>query len=530
MQQQIKKLKLLVGCADFSRRTGMPCFLKTLSRELIKQGHEVAIVAPNIGLDDTIPCYTFSNFKPSSISFTPDALILNEPLSAILLRHFPNIPAFNIIHSPTEWDTPIKNQRVRKYLAVKEEDVKYSMEQGVAKEKLRRINIPIDLDYFKPLPSYKNRWEFASISTIDALRRPMLLDLIEKAKQGHTVLIAGKDWRSLGNLDQYKNIKTLTIVAEEIADVRPYIAQSKYICGLFIGTITAEAWAMGKATIIYDKSGQITKTLETPPQDWKLHDAEKVAERLIEIVTEIEADIIIPHHNRADMLAQLLPSIPTVGFNVIVAKFGGSFSVNCNKGAKLAKTDTLIFCNDDIIIKDVRALYGMIDNPADMVGCPTIYPDGRPQYIGIGYQVMGEGFMRGKWHYYLAQTKEDAIIPSGGLFRIRASLFWSAGQPKYSGFDEGYVNGGEDQSLGLNVIAKGRSISFSDIPAVHFLSQSAGRFDNCAAGEKRMRAEFFDNLDFMSKIFNEKDYNLERPNSQKIVYPGRVAPPRRFPS
>ena len=148
--------------------------------------------------------------------------------------------------------------------------------------------------------------------------------------------------------------------------------------------------------------------------------------------------------------------------------------------------------------------------------------------MGIGYQVMGEGFMRGKWYYYLAQTKADAIIPSGGLFRIRASLFWSAGQDKYSGFDESYINGGEDQSLGLNMIAKGRSISFSDVPAVHFLSQSAGRFDNCDASEKRLRAEFFDNLEFMNKIFNENDYILERPGQHMVR--DRAFTPRRFPT
>ena len=515
--QENKKLKLLIGCADFSRKTGMPMFLRTLSRELIKQGHGVAIVAPNVGLDPQIPSYLFSGFTPATINFKPDALILNEPLSAILLRHFPNTPAFNIIHSPTEWDTPIKDQRVRKYFCVKDEDEKYSLEQGIEKSKIRRMSIPIDLDYFKPLPSYKDRWEFASISTIDALRRPMLFDLIEKAKQGQTVLIAGKDWRSLGDLSQYKNIKTLTIVAEEIADVRPYIAQSKYICGLFIGTITAEAWAMGKATIIYDKQGKITAKQERPPRDYKKYDAKRVVDGFIAEITAPEADIIIPHHNRVDMLAQLLPSIP-IGFNVIVAKFGGSFSFNNNKGAKLAKTDTLIFCNDDIIIKDIRSLYGMIDNPADMVGCPTIFPDGRPQWYGLGFKRVN-----GKWQYFMAREKDDAIIPSGGFFKISKKLFWSAGQPEYSGFDEGYINGGEDQSLSLKAIEKGAIISFCDVPAIHHLSQSEGRFKHCDANEDRERREFLDNTARMDNLFASFDLV---PDVPRPIMP--VIPKRRF--
>ena len=59
------------------------------------------------------------------------------------------------------------------------------------------------------------------------------------------------------------------------------------------------------------------------------------------------ADIIIPHHNRHDLLKNTLDAIPLDIFNIFIVA-GGSFARNCNLGAKLAQTDNLIFMNDDI--------------------------------------------------------------------------------------------------------------------------------------------------------------------------------------
>jgi len=64
-----------------------------------------------------------------------------------------------------------------------------------------------------------------------------------------------------------------------------------------------------------------------------------------EIQTEIEveaqkeyhfkkkiADIIIPHHNRHDLLKNTLDKLPNDIFNIIIVS-GGTFAENCNKGA-----------------------------------------------------------------------------------------------------------------------------------------------------------------------------------------------------
>jgi GT2 family glycosyltransferase len=59
------------------------------------------------------------------------------------------------------------------------------------------------------------------------------------------------------------------------------------------------------------------------------------------------ADIIIPHHDRHDLLKRCLEGIDNKLFNIIIVS-GGSFARNCNLGAKIAQTDTLIFLNDDV--------------------------------------------------------------------------------------------------------------------------------------------------------------------------------------
>lgn len=491
----MQRLSILISCADFSRRTGMPIFIRTLSRELIAQGHQVAIVSPAIGLDDSIPSFLFKDIQSGAIPFEPDVLILNEPISETLLQYFPCTPAFNIIHSPRDCDAPIVgNMQVRRYLAVKDEDYLFCLSKGIPVEKIRRIRIPIDFKYFSKAKPEQVEFDIASISTIDAARKPMLLDLIDRARKGAKVLIAGFDFGALGDLSQYEDIKTLKIVSKEIDDVRPYIAQSKCVAGLLHGTITLEAWAMGKATMIYDWSGSVIKEYDSPPADCLKNDVKSVVKDFLDIVTEFEADIIIPHHNRADLLRRLLVSIPKVGFNVIVSKTGGSFSYNCNRGAVVALTDNLIFCNDDIVIRHIHSLWSLIDNPADIVGCETVYPDGRKQWIGIGMELR-----EGKIAYCMAKSTDSAKFPSGGFFRIKKELFWRAGQPKYAGFSEEYFSGGEDQDLFLSALEKGAKISFCSIPVIHYLSSSEGRFACVQQNEETLRRNWLDDVARMEK-------------------------------
>lgn len=464
----------------------MPMYIRTLSRELMRQGHEVMIVALEIGLAEGIPQSVFGYFTADNFP-NPDVLLLNEPESEQLMDMYPDVPAYQIIHSATKYDAPIKRwPQINRYISSRKQITDWILDQGIPAEKIIEIPLPVDFRNFKqigtkPYPKKTYKYDIASISTIDELRLPMFRDLIERAKAGQEILIAGKDYGALGDLKQYEDVRHLTIIPDEVFDVRPLIAMSKRVAGIYNGLITLEAKIMGKQCLIYDETGK--HRLESPSPALARHEVSNVVNHFMQLFTEIRADIIIPHHNRADLLAECLKSIPKLNFNVIVAKYGGSFSHNCNAGALQAKTDNLIFLNDDTIV-NAPALWDMISRPEDVVGCRQHFTQpematGLADVIGITLRVNEND---GRVQYWLTDKPEEAFYPSGAIFRIRKDLFWHLG-----GLDERFINGGEDQALFLKAISEGASISFCMIPIIHHLSQSEGRFKYCAENDTLLK-------------------------------------------
>jgi GT2 family glycosyltransferase len=182
------------------------------------------------------------------------------------------------------------------------------------------------------------------------------------------------------------------------------------------------------------------------------------------------ADIIIPHHDKHEFLEKLLKRIPNNLFNIIITS-GGSFAENCNKGAKAALTDKLIFLNDDTE-PTLEALMELATKDADMVGCSQTIPKFRHLqgviFYGIGYTLRDNGELEPG----LARSLEDAHIPSGFCFSIKREIF-----EKLNGFDEMYINGAEDQDLGFKVLEAGYKIAFTENPIVHYEAQSDGRHE-----------------------------------------------------
>jgi cellulose synthase/poly-beta-1,6-N-acetylglucosamine synthase-like glycosyltransferase len=180
------------------------------------------------------------------------------------------------------------------------------------------------------------------------------------------------------------------------------------------------------------------------------------------------ADIIIPHHNRHEFLENLLKRIPNDLFNIILVS-GGSFAENCNKGAKTAQTDKLIFLNDDTE-PTINILMSLATSEKDMVGCAQTIPKYHHLrgviFYGIGYTLTENGTLQPG----LARKREEVRIPSGFCFSIKKEVF-----EKLGGFDEIFVNGAEDQDLGFKVLEAGYEIDFITTPIPHYEAQSEGR-------------------------------------------------------
>jgi len=179
------------------------------------------------------------------------------------------------------------------------------------------------------------------------------------------------------------------------------------------------------------------------------------------------ADIIIPHHDRHDLLRDCLACIPYDLFNVIVVS-GGTFAKNCNKGARLAETENLIFLNDDTR-PNVEVLKKMCGAEEDLVGISEEFDLGLKHIktSGIKYEVKN-GFPVGRF----AESVSTARIPNGFCFRVKKSA-WE----KLGGFDERFITGYEDNDLGLRAIEAGMSFHFFLDKITHLHSQSEGRND-----------------------------------------------------
>ena len=188
------------------------------------------------------------------------------------------------------------------------------------------------------------------------------------------------------------------------------------------------------------------------------------------------ADIIIPHHNRHDLLKNTLDKLPLDIFNIIIVA-GGSFARNCNMGAKMAQTDNLIFMNDDTE-PDVDQLIKSCRSKADIVGFTEILPNENNAIIyGIGWNFKDDGSISSN----LKRDPRDVHIPSGFLFRVKKKA-WQ----KLKGFNERFINSREDMDLGLRAKKMGMIFDYirTGNPIVHYHMQSKGRMDNVDKNRK----------------------------------------------
>jgi GT2 family glycosyltransferase len=202
------------------------------------------------------------------------------------------------------------------------------------------------------------------------------------------------------------------------------------------------------------------------------------------------ADIIIPHHNKHEFLEHLLKRIPNDIFNIILVS-GGSFAENCNRGAKCAQTDRLIFLNDDTEPTEA-ILRELATRDADLVGCAQTIPKLKHLsgviFYGIGYTLKEDGELEPG----LARSREEAQIPSGFCFSIKKEVF-----KKLNGFDEMFINGAEDQDLGFRALDAGYTVDFVTSPIVHFEAQSDGRHTFSGFNQ-----ELFNKIWYKKRIIN----------------------------
>lgn len=205
-------------------------------------------------------------------------------------------------------------------------------------------------------------------------------------------------------------------------------------------------------------------------------------------------ELIIVDNGSTDATAAA-KSVPDVGVKVVRNDTNRGFAVACNQGAEAANGETLVFVNNDVIVKPgwlAPLLDGLRRPRVGVVGSKLLFPDGTIQHAGVIllHDPDGQGYLDGNHLLYrqiaehpMANRSRELRAVTAALMAVRRELFADLG-----GFDEGYLNGNEDVDFclrageaGWRVLYEARSV------AVHHESASGPeRFKATTANRARL--------------------------------------------
>lgn len=158
---------------------------------------------------------------------------------------------------------------------------------------------------------------------------------------------------------------------------------------------------------------------------------------------------------------------------VLLNERNSGFAATCNRGAAAAEGEILFFLNNDLEllpgwIEPILEVFAQRPE-AGLVGNVQLnFSTGAIDHAGIAFDAKGKPvhLTRDDGHYI-----RPVAAVTGACFAIRAASWRQLG-----GFDEGYVNGGEDVDLALRAIDLGH-VNYVALRSVvrHHVSASPGR-------------------------------------------------------
>lgn len=266
-------MKLLLSCNNFSYLSGSPLYVYTLAMELVKLNNEVTIYSPVIGgvITDKAMELGINVINKLDPNEQFDVMHLCQKTSKPLLDIY-KIPAVYTIHSEFPCEEPIRDERIKKYIAIRPSIAeKWGIDCEI-------IYNPIDFERFHPFPKPEKEM-ILFVGTIDNLRHKSALDLIQSGKNYRFV---GQKFASWANgLNNWYNS---TWYIEE------HLKKATETAGIMLGRTTLEGYACGLPSIIYDvdENGNIKSiTKHQPPEDMERFDSRLVAKQILEIYKQI---------------------------------------------------------------------------------------------------------------------------------------------------------------------------------------------------------------------------------------------------
>jgi GT2 family glycosyltransferase len=234
---------------------------------------------------------------------------------------------------------------------------------------------------------------------------------------------------------------------------------------------------------------------------------------------DVPHEVIVIDNASSDETAQALPLLDNIRFARNTTNLG--FAKASNQGAAMARGQYVLFLNNDTeptpgwlppMVAEVEA-----DPAVAIVGSKLLYPDGTVQHGGVVFAYAGPEpitplHLHARQPASASHRRLELRAVTAACMLIRPDVF-----REHGGFDEAFVNGGEDVDLCLKVWRSGRKIVFTPASVVvHHESASDGRFRFAAANADRLNGLWLDRFDAFDIDFRP----LARPIAADPARPG----------
>jgi len=147
-------MRVLFTNIQLYQRTGTELFVRDMSDELTRRGHEVAVYSPTLGCiaDEVRALGITVTDNLSALEFEPDLIHARHRFETMeALIRFPKVPAIFACHDPYAWhDNPVLHPRILRYLTVDTATHQRLIEAGIPHERIQTILNFANLRRFKP--------------------------------------------------------------------------------------------------------------------------------------------------------------------------------------------------------------------------------------------------------------------------------------------------------------------------------------------------------------------------------------------
>jgi GT2 family glycosyltransferase len=213
---------------------------------------------------------------------------------------------------------------------------------------------------------------------------------------------------------------------------------------------------------------------------------------------DVAHEVIVIDNGSSDDTAVALPLLDDIRMARNDTNLG--FARASNQGAALARGKYLLFLNNDTEVQPgwLAPMVAELDRHQEvaLVGSKLLYPNGTIQHGGVIFTYAGPEpitplHLHNRQPAAVSHQRLELRAVTAACMLARPAVFNELG-----GFDEAFVNGGEDVDLCLKVWRSGRKIVFTpDSVVIHHESVSDGRFRFAAANADRLNSLWIDRFD-----------------------------------